>query len=123
LEMGFLKNRVNFDFTYYDELTEDLITPVQVDAATGYTSTVANAGKLENKGIEILLNFTPFQTNDFDWTVTWNFAKNKNKLLELLPGVNSLTLANLPFATTLNAVVGEPYGVIRGSDFVYDDNG
>lgn len=123
LEMGFFKNRVNFDFTYYDELTEDLITPVQVDAATGYTSTVANAGKLENKGIEILLNVTPIQTNDFDWTVTWNFAKNKNKLLELLPGVNSLTLANLPFATTLNAVVGEPYGVIRGSDFVYDDNG
>ena len=124
LEMGFLKNRVNFDFTYYNELTEDLITPVQVDPATGYTSTVANAGKLENKGIEVLLNITPIQTNDFDWTVTWNFSKNKNKLLELLPGVQTLQLATFPFnGVSLNAVVGEPYGVIRGTDFVYDDNG
>ncbi|MBO3098424.1 SusC/RagA family TonB-linked outer membrane protein [Gelidibacter pelagius] len=124
LEMGFLNNRINFDITYYDELTEDLITPVQVDAATGYTSTVANAGKLENKGIEVLLNVSPIRTDDFDWTVTWNFSKNKNKLLELLPGVNSLELARFPFnGVTLNAVVGEPYGVIRGTDFVYDDNG
>lgn len=123
LEMGFFNNRVNFDVTYYDELTEDLITPIQVDAATGYTSTVANAGKLENKGIEVLLNVTPIRTEDFDWTVTWNFSKNKNKLLELLPGVNSLRIAGLPFATSLEAVVGEPYGVIRGTNFVYDDNG
>ncbi|TXD82297.1 SusC/RagA family TonB-linked outer membrane protein [Subsaximicrobium wynnwilliamsii] len=124
LEMGFFKNRVNMDLTYYNERTEDLITPVQVDPSTGYTSTVANAGVLENKGFEALVNITPIRTDDFDWTVTWNFAKNDNELLELLPGVNSLELARFPFnGVTLNAIVGQPYGIIRGTDFVYDDNG
>lgn len=124
LEMGFLRNRINFDVTYYDELTEDLITPVQVDPSTGYNTTVANAGKLSNKGIEVLLNVTPIKTDDFDWNLTWNFAKNENELLELLPGVNSLEIASFPFkGVTLNAIVGERYGIIRGTDFVYDDSG
>ncbi|SDS55630.1 SusC/RagA family TonB-linked outer membrane protein [Gramella sp. MAR_2010_147] len=124
LEMGFFNNRFNFDVTYYDEVTEDLITPVQVDPSTGYRSTFANAGKLSNKGIEALVNLTPVQTEDFDWNVTWNFAKNENELLELLPGVNSLELASFPFkGVTLNAIVGEQYGIIRGTDFVYDDAG
>lgn len=124
LEMGLFKNRIDFDLTYYDEVTEDLITPVQVDPSTGYASTVANAGKLSNKGIEALVNITPVRTDDFDWTLTWNFSKNENELLELLPGVNTLQLAAFPFqGVSLNAVVGEPYGVIRGTDFVYDDEG
>lgn len=124
LEMGFFENRFRFDVTYYDEITEDLITPVQVDPSTGYNSTVANAGKLSNKGIEALVNITPVRTDDLDWTITWNFAKNENELLELLPGVNSLELARFPFnGVTLNAIVGEPYGVIRGTNYVFDDSG
>jgi TonB-linked SusC/RagA family outer membrane protein len=124
LEMALLNNRISFDFTYYNETTEDLITPVQVDASTGYRSTVSNAGKLENKGIEALVNITPIQSDNFDWNFTWNFSRNRNKLLELLPGVETLQLASLPFqGITLNAVVGEPYGVLRGTDFIYDDNG
>lgn len=124
LEMGFWDNRISFDVTYYDEVTEDLITPVQVDPATGYNSTVANAGKLSNKGIEALVNITPIKTEDFNWNVTWNFAKNENELLELLPGVNSLEIASFPFnGVTLNAVVGERYGQIRGTNYVFDDAG
>jgi len=124
LEMGFLNNRINFDVTYYDELTEDLITPVQVDPATGYNATFTNAGKLSNKGIEALVNITPVKTEDFDWTVTWNFTKNENELLELLPGVNTLNIANYSFnGVSLNAVVGESYGIIRGTNYVFDDAG
>ncbi len=124
LEMGFWNNRVSFDVTYYDEVTEDLITPVQVDPATGYNSTVANAGKLSNKGIEALVNITPIKTEDFNWNVTWNFAKNENELIELLPGVNSLEIASFPFnGVTLNAVVGERYGQIRGTNYVFDNEG
>ena len=124
LELAALNNRVSVDVTYYNETTEDLITPVQVDPSTGFLSTVANAGKLENKGIEALVNVAAVQTANFDWNFTWNFSRNRNKLLELLPGVETLELARFPFnGVTLNAVVGEPYGIIRGTDFIYDDNG
>ncbi|MFT5916015.1 MAG: TonB-linked SusC/RagA family outer membrane protein [Bacteroidia bacterium] len=124
LEMAFLDRRVSFDVTYYNETTSDLITPVQVDPSTGYGSTFTNAGKLENKGIELLLSGTPVSKGDFTWDVTVNFARNRNKLLELLPGVNSLQLARFPFnGVSLNAVVGQPYGIIRGTNYVFDDAG
>lgn len=124
LEMAALNNRVSIDVTYYDEITSDLITPVQVDPSTGFLSTVANAGKLSNKGVEALVNIIPIQSENFDWNFTWNFSKNENELLELLPGVETLQIARFPFnGVTLNAVVGEPYGVIRGTDFIYDANG
>ena len=124
LEMGFLKNRISFDFTYYNERTQDLITPVTVDPGTGYTGTTVNAGELENKGIEILMNVRPIETEDFSWDVTVNFARNRNKLLSLIDGVESLQLARFPFnGVSLNAVVGEAYGQIRGTNYVFDDLG
>jgi len=124
LEMSFLNRRISFDVTYYDETTTDLITPVQVDPAAGYTSTFINAGTLSNKGIEALVNITPVTNDDFTWDLSWNFAKNTNELEELIPGVNTLELARFPFnGVTLNAVVGEEYGQIRGTNYVFDDNG
>ncbi len=124
LEMAFFKNRLTLDVTYYDEVTSDLITPVTLDPGTGYTATVTNAGKLSNKGIEALVNITPIRTEDFSWDFTWNFSKNNNELLELLPGVETLQIGAFPFnGVTLNGVVGEPYGVIRGSNYVFDDQG
>lgn len=124
LEMSFLDRRISFDVTYYDETTTDLITPVQVDPSAGYTSTFVNAGTLSNKGIEALVSVIPVQTEDFTWNASWNFAKNVNKLEALLPGVNTLELARFPFnGVTLNAVVGEEYGQIRGTNYVFDDQG
>jgi TonB-linked SusC/RagA family outer membrane protein len=124
LEMGFLKNRISFDFTYYDERTKDLITPVQVDPATGYLSTFVNAGELENKGIELLVSGRPIESENFSWDVTVNFARNRNQLLSLIDGVETLQLGRFPFnGVSLNAVVGERYGQIRGTNYVFDDQG
>ena len=123
LEMSMFDRRFGFDVTLYRSITDDLITPVQGEASTGFTSFFANAGQLENKGIEVTLNVNPVRTEDFNWDITWNFAKNKNELLELYDGVESLTLANAPFRATLIAVVGQPYGQIYGTDFTYDANG
>ena len=124
LEMSFFKNRLGFDVTYYNELTSDLITPLVVDPSTGYTSTVQNAGELENKGFEILFNATPVQSENFSWDVAWNFATNDNKLLSLADGIETLQIARFPFnGVSLNAVVGEPYGQIRGTNYVFDADG
>ncbi|RXG22693.1 SusC/RagA family TonB-linked outer membrane protein [Leeuwenhoekiella aequorea] len=124
IEASFFNSRLGFDVTYYNETTKDLITPVQVDPATGFTSTVLNAGELENKGIEVLFNATPIMTDDFTWDLTFNFSKNENTLLSLPQGLETLQLASFPFnGVSLNAVVGERYGQIRGTNYVYDDAG
>ncbi|KAA1242746.1 SusC/RagA family TonB-linked outer membrane protein [Aquimarina sp. RZ0] len=124
LEMAFLKNRVSFDLTYYDEETKDLITPVAVDPSTGFSETNTNAGRLSNKGIEALINITPIDTKGFTWNFTWNFSKNKNELIELIDGVEVLQIGRFPFnGVSVNGVVGQPYGVIRGTNYIFDDQG
>ncbi|AEE19805.1 SusC/RagA family TonB-linked outer membrane protein [Dokdonia sp. 4H-3-7-5] len=124
LEMAFLQNRISIDLTYYNEETTNLITPVSTTAATGYTATLTNGGTLRNRGIEALLNATIIEKEDFSWDTTFNFSKNNNELIELLDGIESLQIARFPFnSVTLNAVVGESYGIIKGTNFVFDAQG
>jgi TonB-linked SusC/RagA family outer membrane protein len=123
LELSLFNRRVGLDLSYYDVLTTDLITPVQVDPSIGGIFALKNAGKLQNKGFEAALTLNPVRTEDFRWDITWNFAKNNNELLELSPGLNELIIGSAPFQATLLAVTGQPYGQIYGTDFTYDDNG
>lgn len=123
LEMSLFKGRLGFDVTYYNQHSYDLIMPVQTSASVGFTQTVKNAAEMRNKGIEALVNGTPVKTEDFQWNVTWNFAKNENKVEKLLKGVDAVNLVNAPFKVSLWAVEGLEYGQLRGTDFVYDDQG
>ena len=119
LEMKLLKNRLGFDVTYYNTENRDQITQVPVTRSTGYARVLLNAGTIENKGIELQLNATPLKSEDFQWDLNINWDKNKSKVLSLLDGIESLELADFQTGLTINAVVGEPYGTIRGRDFVY----
>ena len=123
LEMGFFRNRISFDVSYYNRKTVDLITPVDVSSSSGATSIWMNAGDMVNKGIEASLNLVPIKTEDFTWRMGFNFAKNKNEVLSLAEGVDYLQLASMQASISVGAQVGEAYGVIRGTGFVYDDNG
>ncbi|MDC1106712.1 SusC/RagA family TonB-linked outer membrane protein [Prolixibacteraceae bacterium] len=122
-EFKFFNNRLGLDVTYYSNRTEDLITNVALSGSTGYMYTTVNAGVMTNKGLELMLTGTPIQTKDFSWDVAVNFSKNQNKLVELMDGIDNYQMALAPFNVTVNAFVGESYGAIMGSNFVYDDNG
>ncbi len=122
VNMKFLKNRLGFDFTYYNSTTRDLIFPVDISSASGYSSTIQNAGEIENKGIELQVYGSPIRTNDFNWEIMVNFTQNKNTVLSLIDGVDALNLTSL-WGVYVTAKVGQPYGMLRGTDFVYDDQG
>lgn len=124
LETRFLKNRLGLDITYYKMNTFDQIIPVAVSRATGYSSKVINAGNIENKGIELQIFLRPITTKDFDWRIDINWARNRNLVVDLGGEIDNLQI-QLPFqgGITFNATVGEPYGTLRGTDFVYHDNG
>lgn len=123
LEASFLDNRLNLDFSYYRTRTEDQITPVPVSNATGYTRKLLNAGEIENKGIEVLLSATPLELDAFSWNVSVNWSKNRNEVISLTDGIDNLQLASLQGGISINAAPGEPYGTIRGTDYVYDASG
>ncbi|PST83394.1 SusC/RagA family TonB-linked outer membrane protein [Pedobacter yulinensis] len=120
VEASFFKSRLGFDVTLYRTLSIDQITPVSVSSATGYTARYVNAGEVENKGIELSLYGTPVKTQNFSWNINLNFTSNRNIVLKLDPDAGgNIELAALQGGVTLNAAEGQPYGVIRGTDFVY----
>jgi len=120
LEMQLFKNRAGFDLTYYKAQSFDQILPVIVSTATGYNSKFLNAATVDNKGVEVQLTGTPIKTQDFSWDITVNWSRNRNKVVRLFEGSENIVLANFQGGITLNATLGQPFGTIRGSNFVYD---
>jgi TonB-linked SusC/RagA family outer membrane protein len=123
LEADFFSNRVGVDVTVYKTNTFDQILSVGVTGATGYTGKFVNSGEIQNKGIEASIYVVPVQTDDFEWRMNLNFTRNRNEVVSLYgegsDEVKNYPIANLLGGLTLNATVGQPYGVIKGSDFVY----
>jgi len=123
LEGSILSNRVTFDFSYYKSNTNNQIFRVPQSGSSSYSNSLINAGELENKGVEVFVSGYPIKMNDFKWQMSINWSKNKNKLISLDAGRTNLQIASFQSGLTLNATVGEPYGMIKGSDYIYDDNG
>jgi len=123
LEMRFINNRVGFDFSYYKTNSLDQIVQVPISEATGQSRKLLNAGEIENKGFEISLNATPVKTDNFSWMLNGNFTQNKSEVIALPEGVEVFQLASYQGGVKINAVPGQPYGVIYGADYVYNDNG
>ncbi|MEO5570502.1 MAG: SusC/RagA family TonB-linked outer membrane protein [Bacteroidia bacterium] len=119
LEMTFLNKRLGFDFAYYTTDTKNQIVPVAVTPGTGYSNKFVNAGTVRNTGFELSLYLTPVKTTNFAWTINLNYSHNNNKVVELFEGVENIQLANFQQGVTLNATVGEAYGTLKGTDFVY----
>ena len=120
LESSFFKRRLGFNFTVYQTNTENQIMPVIISPATGYSRRFVNAGEVENKGVEVQLTGSLVENERFRWTTILNWATNKSEIVSLYEGVENLQLYDTgSHNVTLNARVGEPYGVWYGSDFQY----
>jgi len=121
LEMYFLDRRVGFDLAVYKTNTVDQIIPLTLSTATGYSSMVINAGEIENKGVELAINGVPVKKGKFRWDVNLNWTANRNKVLSLMEGLDNLQLGSFQGGITINAMVGQPYGVLYGTDYTYLD--
>jgi TonB-linked SusC/RagA family outer membrane protein len=121
LTANFIHNRVGFDVDYYHRNTINQVMPVAITSATGYGYKYFNAGTIANHGVELTVHGTPIQNKNFSWDITVNWSMNRNKVVSLYSGSKNLLLGGL-FGVTVNARVGQPYGVLEGSDYVYYKN-
>lgn len=84
LDFAILNNRVSGSIDYYNRTTDGLLYDYTVPTPPNpYRTTTANVGIMENKGLEVLLNFVPVRTEKLTWNSTANFSTNKNKLVSL----------------------------------------
>lgn len=122
IDFGVYNDRINGELDYYVKNTTDLLLDVPVPSTTGYSVQTQNIGKLNNKGIEFVLNADVF-VNTFKWNTSLNFASNRNEVTEL---ANGQTIIDYGASDFMNVVmVGQPIGVFYGAEYagVDPDNG
>lgn len=114
-EMQLFGNRLSVDATYYSRVTTNDILQPEISPTSGYRSGNRNVGKITNKGVELLFSGTPIRQADFSWNVSYNFAYNQSKIVDLAPGITNLTIGTgISSAVSIVNAVGLPYGSVLG---------
>ena len=122
ITLGFLQNRINFDFRYYNGRAINQLLNSPLPQSSGVSSIIINTGVLQNSGIEMILRARVVDQPVFKWDVSLNMSQNYNRLISLSPGATRVDMNNIwgGSGTYISAVVGQEFGAILGYDYVYD---
>lgn len=117
LEMRFFDSRLGFDFAVYKSNATRQLIDLPMDNLSGYTARKINAGNIQNKGLELMVDGKILRSqNGFNWNTTVNFSINRNLVKSITPDVTQYSLGSYDNVSVL-AQAGQLYGVIYGSSF------
>lgn len=102
-DFGFFNNRLTGEIDYYDKQTSGLLLNVNVPATSGFSTQVRNVGKLENKGVELVLNSQNL-VGKLKWNTSFNIAYNRNRVVDIQGQVIEASFFN-------RVMEGQPIGV------------
>lgn len=94
IDLALLKNRLNLTFDAYIKNTSDMLVPMAVSVSSGYSDINVpsiNAGKVENKGVELTVSSVNVNKKDFQWNTDVNVSFNRNKIVKMNDGVPLFT--------------------------------
>jgi hypothetical protein len=120
-DLRWMENRIALDFTWFHQLSEDLLLSVPVSATTGYYAMYMNAGSMSSQGIEAVLALRPVKTSAWQWDAVFNFTRITNKVEELAPGIDAVVLGGV--GNYMVARTGFPYQSFFGYDWQRDEDG
>jgi hypothetical protein len=70
-----------------------------------------------------MVRVVPVKTKDLEWSLSWNYAKNNNKLVELIPGLDQIDLGAGTSSVGFVARPGMPIGLFEGLVAMTDPQG
>ncbi|GGN01098.1 SusC/RagA family TonB-linked outer membrane protein [Dyadobacter beijingensis] len=124
IDLQFFNKRLGFEFTAYKNENSNQIIPLAVASTSGYNNAVVNAGLITTSGMELHLFAQPVKTADFIWEIDINADRNRSKVVELTEQSNNYRLDGPQWrALTLNARVGQDWGMLEGVGIKKDANG
>ncbi|MCC5941562.1 MAG: SusC/RagA family TonB-linked outer membrane protein [Balneolaceae bacterium] len=124
IDLRFFDGRLGLDATVYQQTTSDQILATTISNASGFDSRVINAGEIDNSGIELRVTGRPVVTQNLQWDIGVNYARNRNEVVSLEGDLESLRLGiSRSQHTFVDARVGEPYGQIVGRAYQRDSQG
>ena len=80
VQLGFLNNRINFEFDWYKRNNYDLIGIVNTQMGG---QKYGNVASMKSRGVEISLSTTNIKTQDFSWTTNFIYSHTHNEVTEL----------------------------------------
>ncbi len=123
-DMRFLNNRIGIDFTYFKQNSRDQIIPIPVSNTTSLSRFVTNAGEIENRGVEILLNASPIKQEGFSWDFSVNFTRIRNEVIDIDPRVDEIIFYQDGPAEIVNKLVkGGSAGDLYGHPYLRNEQG
>ncbi|MCC5937383.1 MAG: SusC/RagA family TonB-linked outer membrane protein [Lunatimonas sp.] len=126
-ELMMFNQRIGLDITYYDRVTRNGITAINVPPSSGSATQVVNIGRVRNHGIELGLDLKLLTSpTGFNWNVYTVFTRNRNEVLELQEGVDQIVLTSLAGSSEIVQIVhrtGQPFGVLVGRKAIRDAEG
>lgn len=119
LDINLFENRLMFNFTYYNASTKNQILTINIPTSTSFYTKLINAGEIQNKGVELMVSGTPVKTSyGLTWESSFNFSRNRNKVVELVEGIDTYTLAE-DRGVSIVAEPGKPFGQIKGTKYTW----
>ncbi len=119
IEIGFLKNRINLEGTYYRQKNSNQIVDVAYSGATGFTQARLNAATFFNTGWELDLKLTPLvKINNVSIDFKVNYSRQSNEVTKIIEGVDQLGIGNGNYV-----IVGKPAYTFQLTDYSRDDQG
>ena len=112
LDIATFNNKLTFTFEYYNKLTNDMLLPISIPAVSGFTTSLDNIGKVQNRGVEIGADF---RTNigAINFRTNANLTINRSKILAI-KGANDMLYYGSFYGGYNVQKVGRPIGMIYG---------
>jgi len=113
-DLRLFKDKLTLGYTYYQNEIVDLLLQVSSAGSTGFSQRYTNAGKMENKGMELDLNYSVLNKKDFSWNVFANWSRNRNRVTDLA-GTDLITFTGGALSTV--ARVGSAMSTFYGGAY------
>jgi len=120
-DLRFLDNALSLGTTVYFNKTTDALLDIPQAPSTGFNTLYANAGAIQNKGVEVDLSYQVLKKKNWLVSVDANWTRNRNKVTDL-NGSASILLGGLNGVSS-RAVEGYALGALWGIGFKKTDKG
>lgn len=123
LDMRMFNNRLGIDVSVYTDKSRNQIIAIPVDPVAGFSNALINAGLINSRGIELVLNGKPIANPKFTWSTTVNWSMNRSYVRELVAGVPTQVIYAHNTNVTIEARPGGRMGDMYGVGFVRSPDG
>lgn len=126
LDLSLFESALNVDVTYYNKRSTDQILNQSISTATGFSTRPVNVGESKNEGLEVLVDVTAIERNDFVWNLSFNGSYNKTKVVSVGDETDNIPVGDGDWQTaggTIRHVEGNPMGEIWVTGYQRDEQG